>query len=372
MKKLKICLISIAVPPDFQDGASKTIKGFYDYLKRQGYKVTLLTGKWTNKLNDRDIIQLNFIRKRFFWYPQFVIGVMKYLRTHQFDIIHGNGPKGALPIILSNKKRFITTIHDLGPFETRFTKIPFEKLLIKYVIKKATIVTTVTNFVKKEIGYFIPKSNPLKIINHYNAIEEKFKPYPSEAQKLKQKLNIKGPILLYIGRIAHYKGLDHIIEAYKIVKSRIPDVNLVIGGKPDFRMEKSYFEWKEKYSDIHFVGFISEDDIPYYYSMGDLFITYSYASEGFGLTPIESLACGTPVICSSMLAYKEVLKDNAIFVPPKRPQLLAKEILRLLGDSNLRLKLVQKAQKFIKRYTYTTVGEKIEIIYQEFLKNSTT
>ena len=72
---------------------------------------------------------------------------MKYLRTHQFDIIHGNGPKGALPIILSNKKRFITTIHDLGPFETRFTKIPFEKLLIKYVIKKATIITVMRRFI---------------------------------------------------------------------------------------------------------------------------------------------------------------------------------------------------------------------------------
>lgn len=70
-----------------------------------------------------------------------------------------------------------------------------------------------------------------------------------------------------------------------------------------------------------------------------------------------------------MLAYKEVLQDNAIFVPPKRPKLLAEEILRLLEDSNLRLKFVQKAQKFIKRYTYTAVGEKIEIIYQKFLEN---
>lgn len=367
MKKLKICLISIAIPPDFQDGASKAIKGMFEYLKKRGHKVTLLTGKWLYNLNKPDVIQINFIRKRFFWYPQFIFSIIKYLKTHQFDIIHGNGPKGSLPIILSNKKRFIATIHDLGPFETRFTKIPIEKLLIKYVIKKATIITTVSKFIKKKIEYFFPKNNPDKIFNHYSAIEKNFKPYPFEAQKLKQKLDIEGPILFYVGRIAHYKGVDHIIKAYQIVKNRNPNLNLVIGGLPDFTMEKTYNKWKEKYDDIHFVGFIAENELPYYYSMGDIFITYSYASEGFGLTPIESLACGTPVICSSMSAYKEVLEDNAIFVPPKRPDLLAKEIIKLLENNNLRLELVQKSQEFIKRYTYTALGEKVEKIYQKFL-----
>jgi D-inositol-3-phosphate glycosyltransferase len=215
----------------------------------------------------------------------------------------------------------------------------------------------------------LPKTNVEKIFTHYNGIGENFFPHPHEAKILKENLNIKGPVLLYIGRIAFYKGVDEIIAAYQIAKKSIPNLNLVVGGKPDFQMVKTYEVWKEQYKDIHFIGFIEDRELPYYYSMGDLFITYSYASEGFGLTPVESIACGTPVICSSMLAYKEILQDNAIFVPPKNPDQLAKEIIDLLEDDTKRENLISKAQKYIKKYTWDSVGKKVEEVYYKFMEN---
>ncbi len=172
---------------------------------------------------------------------------------------------------------------------------------------------------------------------------------------------------MYIGRIAKYKGVSDIIKAYQIAKKEIPDLNLVIGGKPDFSMDKIYKDWQQKYKDIYFVGFLSEKEIPVYFSMGDIFVTYSYASEGFGLTPIEAIACGTPVICSSISAYKEVLQENAIFVPPKNPKLLSKEIVTLLKDDKGRKFLIENAQNFIKRYTWNAVGKKLEAVYEKFL-----
>ena len=103
--------------------------------------------------------------------------------------------------------------------------------------------------------------------------------------------------------------------------------------------------------------------------MGDVFVNYSYANEGFGLTPLEAIACGTPIICSSLIPYKEVLKDNAIFVHPQKPKLLAKEIINLLKDETKRKLMVEKAQLFIKRYTWDAVGKKLENTYKEFLEN---
>ncbi|MBD3198132.1 MAG: glycosyltransferase [Candidatus Lokiarchaeota archaeon] len=367
MSKLKIGLISLKSPPDSQDGAAKFFRGIYDYLSKQGHDVKLITAKWNYDLNDPNIIQLNIIRKRFLWVPHFNLGVIKYLQNNKFDIIHGNGPKGTLPIILSNKKRFVSTLHDLGPFETEFTKIPLERELIKIVAKKSTYITTCSNIIKRELKYFIPSLKLRNIFNLYSAIEHKFKSYPQEAKKLKDELEIDGPVIIYIGRIASYKGVNDIIKAYRIAKSKISDLNLVIGGSPDFSTEVQYKNWKKKYKDIHFIGFVPNDKIPYYYSMGDVFITYSYASEGFGLTPIEAIACGTPVICSSMPAFKEVLKDNAIFVPPKSPDLLAKEIVDLLRDDEKRHNLIKHAQKFIKRYSWEEVGKKLEQVYYRFL-----
>ncbi|MHA1985082.1 MAG: glycosyltransferase family 4 protein [Promethearchaeota archaeon] len=367
MEKLNICLVSLTIAPDSHDGAGKSFRGIFDYLRKQGHNVKLITGKWNIDLNDPDIIQFDLIRKRFLWAPQFILKAVKYINSHDFDIIHGNAPKGTLPIILSKKKKFITTIHDLGPFETKFTKIPIEKQLIKLALQRASFITTVSNFIKREIKYFVPKVNKDKICVHYNGIDEKFQPYPKEAEILKERLNINGPVLLYIGRIAFYKGVDDIIAAYRLAKKEIPDLNLVIGGTPDFQMEKKYEEWKIKYRDIHLVGFIEEQELPYYYSMGDVFVTYSFASEGFGLTPIEAIACGTPVICSSMIAYKEILQDNAIFVQPRRPQQLAREIVRVLKDKSIANDIIKNTQQFITRYSWNSVGEKLEKIYFKFM-----
>jgi glycosyltransferase involved in cell wall biosynthesis len=369
MKKLNICLVALTIPPDSQNGEAKFFRGIYEYLKNQGHNVKLVTAKWKFELSDPNIIQIDIIRRRFFWFPQFNLGVIKYLRNHKFDIIHGNGPKGSLPIILSGKKRLISTIHDLGPFETEFTKIPIEKYIIKYIAQKSNIITTCSEAIKKEIKYYIPNINSEKIFNLYSAIEDKYKPYPEKSKQLKEQLGLNGPVLLYIGRITSYKGVDDIIKAYYKAKTKISNLNLVIGGTPDFSTQKTYEEWKQEYKDIHFAGFIKEDEIPIYYSLGDLFVTYSHASEGFGLTPIESIACGTPVICSNIPAYKEVLQDNAFFVRPQNPELLSQKIIEALRDEELRNENIKKAMKFIQRYTWDYVGKNLEKLYFKFLKS---
>ncbi|MBN1802899.1 MAG: glycosyltransferase family 4 protein [Candidatus Lokiarchaeota archaeon] len=364
---MNICLVSLTIPPDRQDGAAKFFRGIYDYLKKQGHNVVLITGKWGMRLNDPNIFQIKIIKKRFMWMPQFTLGAIKYLRSHRFDIVHGNAPKGTLPIILSNTKNFITTIHDLGPFETRFSLFPIEKNLIKYVVRKAKNITTCSESIRREIKYYNPRIELDKIVNLYSAIETKFKPLPEKAKNLKEKLRIKGPVLLYIGRIAHYKGIEDIIRAYEIAKEKIPDLTLVVGGKPDFIMKSKYESWKRIHTEIKFVGFVSEEEIPAYYSMGDVFVTYSHASEGFGLTPIEAIACGTLVICSSLPAYKEVLEENGVFVPPKKPDLLAEKIVYWIKNPEKRNEMVKRAQQFIKRYSWDEVGRNLEKLYLRFV-----
>jgi glycosyltransferase involved in cell wall biosynthesis len=369
MKKLKICLISLTVSPDSADGEAKVIRAHYEYLKRQGHNVILITGKWNKDLGDPNIIQFNLIRKRFFWVPHFYYKVFRFLRKNTFDIIHANSAKAALPIILARRKRFVCTIHDFTPFETELTTIPLEKLLIKFISKRASKILTVSNFVKREFYHYTPKIDRNKIITIYNGIEEKYKPYPEEAQRLKDKLKIQGPVILYVGRITPYKGVDNIIEAYRSVKNKIPRVNLVIGGKPDYLMEKEYANWKELYKDIYFTGYLPENEVPYYFSMGDIFLTFSSSSEGFGLTPLEAIACGTPVICSSISVYREILEDNAIFVPPKDSVDLTQKILYLLNNKELRDSMVKKAQTFIKKYSWNMVGERLEKVYFRFIYN---
>jgi glycosyltransferase involved in cell wall biosynthesis len=367
MKKLKICLVSLTFAPDSQDGGAKFLTGVFNYLKSRGHEVKVITGLWNRKLDDPDIIQMKIIKKNFLWVPQFTFYVIKYLKENKFDIIHGNGPKGSMPLLLLKNLNFISTIHDLGPIETSFSRIPFERFLIKKTIKKAKFITTCSESIKQQILSIYEGIPSHKIFNLYSAIESKFKPYVAESKILKEKLGFNGPILLYIGRIANYKGVQDIINAYNIVKNQIEDLELVIGGTPDFSMKGTYQIWKIKYPDIHFVGFVPTNQIAIYYTMADVFITYSYASEGFGLTPIEAIACGTPVICSDIKVFREVLQDNAIFVKPKSPKLLSEAIYKLLTNENDRIKLIEKGQNYIKRFSWDSVGNKMEEIYKKIL-----
>jgi glycosyltransferase involved in cell wall biosynthesis len=135
-------------------------------------------------------------------------------------------------------------------------------------------------------------------------------------------------------------------------------------------MEKEYKNWREIYKEVLFMGYLPEDEVPYYFSMGDIFLTYSSSSEGFGLTPLEAISCGTPVICSSILVYREILRNHALFVPPKAPLKLAENITTLLNDNELRNNLVENAQEFVKKYSWNTVGKRLEKEYIRFLNYS--
>lgn len=365
-RSTKICLVTLAFFPDKKDGSAKIASSIYNYLNDNGYNIKVITAKWNVDLKDPNIIQINIIKKRFFWFPQFIFNVFRMLIKQKFDIFHGNGSRVCFPFLF---KKYITTIHDLGPFEAKFSKFPALPVLIKLNAIRAKKITTPSQIIRKGLKYYIPKLDINKIKCVYNPIDPKFKPNLKQGKSIKAKLNLKGPTILYIGRIAFYKGVDDLISAYYIAKRVIPDLNLVVGGKPTLKMVSTYNDWKKKYTDIKFLGMIPEEEIQNYYSMADVFITYSNASEGFGLTPIEAIACGTPIICSNLPAYREILGNNAIFVPPKEPELLAEKIKYFFKNEKIRKKLISKSQELAKKYSIETFGKNLLSIYEDMFRS---
>lgn len=363
MKDLKICLISIKIAPDCERTG---FEGIYDYLIKKGYNIKLLTGKWNYELNDPNIIQYHIFQTRYLWAPEFALRVAKYLRSHHFDIIHGNKPKGCIPILISGKKEFISTVHDLGPFEAYYTMSSIQKKLLSQTVRRSKFITVPSYHTKKGLIKVIPDipSNKIRVI--YNGIDEKFHSCPKKAKNFKEKLGIKGHVILYLGRIAKYKGVGDIIKAYQLSKKELSNINLIIAGNPDFEMENIYNTWKQKFKDIYFTGFIPDALVPIYYSLADILIAYSSGGEGFGNTPLEALACETAVLCSNLEVYKEILNDLPVFVPPKRPDLLSKKIIYLLENPDERNRIIQMGQKVLKKYTWNAVGKRLEKIYKEF------
>lgn len=101
--------------------------------------------------------------------------------------------------------------------------------------------------------------------------------------------------------------------------------------------------------EIRFLGYLPDGDLPYFYAGAEVFL-FPTLYEGFGLPPLEAMACGTPVIASNAQCMPEVLGDAAILAPPTKAERFAEAILNVLGDQNLHKSMreagIVQARKF--------------------------
>jgi len=196
---------------------------------------------------------------------------------------------------------YIITLHDVIPYKLpetvgpSYLKIFSEK--IPDIIKKTDAVITVSEYSKKDIAETL--NIPLnKIYVTHLAAENIY--YPMDREKAKQlllrKYNISGDFILYLGGFSPRKNIKGLIEAfYKINRKLVKPYKLLIGGKPG----RSFDDYKQLVSklgmDDHviFTGHIPVNDLPLFYNASDLF-AYPSFYEGFGLPPLEAMACATP------------------------------------------------------------------------------
>jgi len=366
MQKLHLCHLALAVYPERKDGAAKFARRIYDELKRRGHDITLLTAKWGEGFEDPNIVTINIPRSRFMWVPKYAWAFYRYLQAHEFDIIHSNGSRSSVPILMA-RKPFVSHIHDVGPFQTSFSPLPFIKMLERMNAQAAKRILTCAEANIPEIHHFMG-ADPKKMFAVSDAIDPGFHPSPQQADELRERWDIQGPVLCYVGRIEFYKDVDNILKAYRIAKKTVPDLNLVIGGGATLTMKATVEQWKRTYPEVRFVGIVPDAELPGFYSLGDAFVTYSYASEGFGLTLVEAMACGTPVITSNLPAYQEVLKEFGIYVPPREPKLLAQTFANFFQDPDRGRSLVEGARDLIAQYTWENVVDNIERVYENYLQ----
>lgn len=168
---------------------------------------------------------------------------------------------------------------------------------------------------------------------------------PVDRKKARQLIgeDVDDQIILSIGRIVPRKGVDNIIRALRFLKKRFSRIKLIIvGGDADNEHGPSAGEVrrlkdlavKYKVSDrVLFAGPKLPHDLKYYYSAADIFISTPWY-EPFGITPLESMACGTPVIGSEVGGIKYTVKDGetGFLVPPRKPLQLARKISFLLNN----------------------------------------
>ncbi len=193
-------------------------------------------------------------------------------------------------------------------------------------------------------------------------------------------LPIDEPVVLQLGRMVPRKGVDNVIRAIALLREKyaISAHLLVVGGEtgkpgspPSTEMERlRSIAQKEKVEDlVTFVGQKSRDQIRYYYSAADIFVSTPWY-EPFGITPVEAMACGTPVIGSNVGGIKFTVVDGktGYLVKPKEPAMLAERLAKLLSDPALLEQFGKLGIRRVNRqFTWEKVVRTLAEIYDEIL-----
>ncbi|MEM2338355.1 MAG: glycosyltransferase family 4 protein [Candidatus Bathyarchaeia archaeon] len=188
----------------------------------------------------------------------------------------------------------------------------------------------------------------------------------------KEKLGVKSDeiLALAVQRLAPKKAVEHLIYAMSIVSKENPKVKLVIVGDGPEKARLTELTRKLGINqNVVFKGFVDSQDLPKYYLACDIFVLHSLY-EQFGIVLVEAMACGKPVISTTVGAIPEIVDNEKIgfLVEPKNPKQLADAILKLANDEKLRKKFGEEGKKKAKEnYDWNIIVEKYLKVYKQLI-----
>lgn len=259
------------------------------------------------------------------------------------------------PFLPHRRGALVLTIFDLTPLTLPECHLPSTvhvSLLTLLWAKRAKRLLTFSEAVKRQLVAWLG-FDPLSITVTPLAAGENFQPQPSERiAQVRQKYSLDGPYLLFVGTIEPRKNLVMLIRAFAKIRHDVPH-HLVLAGARGWYSEPVFAEIERlglQGRVIH-TGYVPADDVAPLMSGAEVFV-YPSLAEGFGLPPLEAMACGTPVLCSDAPALPEVVGDAAITLPPTDVNAWADALTKVLRDRNLRQTLRQKGLERAKQFSW--------------------
>lgn len=281
----------------------------------------------------------------------------KALKKSGADMLHV--PHYNVPVFY--RGRLAVTIHDLTHLvlpeflPNKFAYI-YAKLIIGYAVRKSDIIFTVSENSKRDIMKFF-KVREDKIDVVYNAVDAKFtKKERSSVEYLVDKYSLPHDkkVIMYVGNLKPHKNLLRLLEAYAKMDGR-DDTCLVLIGKA-FDSEDLTPKINELGIEKNVIrtGIIVDDELVDFYNLADLFV-FPSLYEGFGIPPLEAMACGTPVVCSDNSSLPEVVGDAAYMFDAYDTDMICKAMEKVLSDEAFAASLVKKGYERVKIFTPESV-----------------
>jgi glycosyltransferase involved in cell wall biosynthesis len=382
----KICLVTHFFPPHI-GGIEKVAHEQCKRLSRLGYKVSVLTSK-TFKQSERSTEGikvfsysiLNLAERVGIPYP--VLSFKAYKNfvevIRKCDIVHAHGHAYmssyiACKVAEKYKKPFILTQHN--------TFIDYQSWLNlveqindwtvgRVVLKGSDRVITVS---RKTMEYVLKLGADMsKTSVMHNGVDTTFF-HPMNREESRDKLGLpkNKTVILTIRRLVYKNGLDTFIESASLLTRDYPHLLFIVIGKgPNRKLIEKRVRELDIDDNVRLTGFVPEKLLPLYYNAADYFVIPSSSGEGLPLVLLEAMACGLPVIATTVGGTPEIVKDmkNGVLVPPRNPKALAETISKFLSNKELGLAIGEEARNTVEdRFTWEENVRRLQNVYDEFL-----
>lgn len=393
---MKICIFAKGLPVHITGGMEIHVKLLVDKLIKRGHNVTIITTKNPKgfKLDSGTALNIYYVgnkplkyTKKFFSESASLFGELD--EVENFDVVHSQSISGFGFVRISKKKHpFVTTFHGTATNEIKSalnTKTVRGIFRAIFIFMQDRLNSSIPSKIFENSDKIIAVSEELKddIIKQYEIPEEKIVVIPNgididrfkliSAEDLKEKLNINTEtVILSVGRIDEQKGFQLLIKALPKILDKF-DVKLVIVGTgPYLRSLKSMAEKRGLQDRVVFAGRVSDEDLPKYYNLADVFAFPTLRLEGLPYVIPEAMACGRPVISSRIGGIPTAIESgrDGILIEPGNLEELTKNILYLLGDEEFAKMLGIKArEKVVREFSLDKMVDDTIKVYEDVLNS---
>ncbi len=274
--------------------------------------------------------------------------------------------------LFRKRSKLIVTVHDLihWIFRKDFfntAQACYAKTMFQKTCREADHIIAVSENTKKDLMKYF-NLNPERVTVIYEAVHPKFMPAGARnPQNIKEKLGLPDSFFLYVGSLKPHKNIHRLLRIFKNLKLKNKlRSDLVIVGQKDKKYSKEFYELQTLQTSeaVHYVSGLDSAAIAGLYQSAAALVHPSLY-EGFGLTPLEAMACGTPVLCSNAASLPEVVGDAALLFDPLDENAIGEALLRIESDPALRSLLIEKGRQRVAQFNWKKTADETIAVYRK-------
>jgi glycosyltransferase involved in cell wall biosynthesis len=298
-----------------------------------------------------------------------------FLRGLSPDLVHI--PLNRVPLLMI--RPYVVTVHDMANLLYEENVSPLHMHLRRYRFRRGLLrakrVIAVSEATRHDVETHLGVP-PHSIRTVYNAPDPAFVAHGGadrrEQRRIMERYQIDYPFLLYAGNIRRHKNVPRLVEAFAVVRGQLAahpvykDLRLVIIGDviSQFPAVRQTVIKSRVEQVVRFLGFVPSETLRCFYESAAAFV-FPSRYEGFGLPPLEAMACGTPVVTSNVSSLPEVAGDAAVLVNPENVFDIARGIKEALLDETLRAELIRRGYAQAARFSWEKAAREVLEIYHE-------